>query len=194
MGQDHYCLAAWFTASKCALLDSIYRYTRLSSVSRIYHQRTRWMLFLTDIDTWSLWFVGCLVGYWGFISLQPLTSKGISEWVLTCDGAHSWRLYSAALLGNQAISIMTWYPTQSHYPDTEPTSSCTILSTWVGSDKSLVWLDPWVRIHDLPHVRPVLYRFGHHAPLKARGEDQTFDCRSSQINQNLYNIHICYYY
>ena len=44
---------------------------------------------------------------------------------------------------------MTWYPTRSHYPDTEPTSPCPILimpSTWLGSDKyqfykSLIWLD-----------------------------------------------------
>ena len=44
---------------------------------------------------------------------------------------------------------MTWYPTQSHYPDTRPASPCPILimpSTWLGSDKYqfdklLVWLD-----------------------------------------------------
>ena len=36
-------------------------------------------------------------------------------------------LHSAAPLGNQAGRTMTWYPTQSHYSDTEPTSSCPIL-------------------------------------------------------------------
>ena len=44
---------------------------------------------------------------------------------------------------------MTWYPTQSHYLDTEPTSPYPILimpSTWLESDKyqsykSVVWLD-----------------------------------------------------
>ena len=35
------------------------------------------------------------------------TSKVISGRVPTCDNAHSWRLYSAAQLGNQAVSTMT---------------------------------------------------------------------------------------
>ena len=63
------------------------------------------------------------------------TSKVTSVWVPACGSAHSWQLYSAASLGNQAISTMTWYPTQSHYP--EPNSPCPILitlSTWLGSD------------------------------------------------------------
>ena len=49
------------------------------------------------------------------------TSKVISAWVPTCHRAHSWQLYSAALLGDQTSNTMT-HPTQSHYPDTEPTS------------------------------------------------------------------------
>ena len=77
------------------------------------------------------------------------TSKVISGWVPTCDSGHSWWLHSAAPLRNQAVSTMTWYPTQSHYPDTEPTHPCTIIMmmcTWLGSDKyqfhkSLVWPD-----------------------------------------------------
>ena len=40
--------------------------------------------------------------------------------VPTCDRAHSWQLYSAAPLKNQA---MTEYPTQSHYPNTEQLTS-----------------------------------------------------------------------
>ena len=38
----------------------------------------------------------------------------------------------------QAASTMIQYPTQSHYPDTEPAIPCPILlmpSTWLGSDK-----------------------------------------------------------
>ena len=56
--------------------------------------------------------------------------------VPTCDSAHSLWLYSTASLGHKAT--MTCYPTQSHYPDTEPTSPCPILimpSAWLGSDK-----------------------------------------------------------
>ena len=57
--------------------------------------------------------------------------------------------YSAAPLGHQATSTMIWYPTQSHYRDTEPISPFPILvmpSTCLGSDKyqfykSLVWFD-----------------------------------------------------
>ena len=78
------------------------------------------------------------------------TSNVITEWVQTCDYAHSWELYSAASLGNQADSTMAWYPTQSHYPDTELASPLPLLimpSTLLGGsgkyqfDKSLVWLE-----------------------------------------------------
>ena len=34
------------------------------------------------------------------------TSKIISERVLICDSGHSWRLYSASPLGNQAARTM----------------------------------------------------------------------------------------
>ena len=40
--------------------------------------------------------------------------------------------------GSLTTSIMTWYPIQSFYPNTEPTSPCPILimsSAWLGSDK-----------------------------------------------------------
>ena len=84
------------------------------------------------------------------------TSKIISEWVLTCDSVHSRWLCSAAALGNQAASTMTWYPTQSRYTGINPTSPIPIMpSAWLGSDKyqfykSLIWLDqgldPWVWI------------------------------------------------
>ena len=50
------------------------------------------------------------------------TSKVILGQVMTCASVHSWRLYSAAPLGDQATSTMTWYPTQPQYPDTEPVS------------------------------------------------------------------------
>ena len=46
----------------------------------------------------------------GFVCLLfyvLVTSKVVSEWLSTFDSAHSWRLYSAALLRNQAVSTMT---------------------------------------------------------------------------------------
>ena len=65
------------------------------------------------------------------------------------DSARSWRLYSAALLGNEIAATMIGSPTPSHYPDTKPTSPCPILlvlSYWLALvrndkyqfDKSLV--------------------------------------------------------
>ena len=85
----------------------------------------------------------------------------VIEWVPTSDSAHSWWLYSAAPLWNQTTSTMNWYPTQSHCPDTEPTSPCPILtmqSNWFSSDrfKSCHWFDStrvWTQgfeSHDLP--------------------------------------------
>ena len=50
------------------------------------------------------------------------TSKVVSGWVLTCDSAHSWSVYSAGPLCDEATSNMTLYRTQSHYPDMEPTN------------------------------------------------------------------------
>ena len=51
--------------------------------------------------------------------------------------------------GNHATGTMTWYLTQSHYPDTEPTSPCPILlipsarlrSDKYQFDKLMVWLN-----------------------------------------------------
>ena len=92
------------------------------------------------------------------------TPKVISGWAPTCDSSHSWRLNSAASLGQQAAGTMTCYPTQSHYPHTEPTSPCPILimpSIRLGSNKYQFlshWFDStkvrkcevWIRTRDLP--------------------------------------------
>ena len=55
------------------------------------------------------------------------TSPVISGWELICDSVQSWQLSSAAPLGDQANSTMTWHPTQSNYPDTEATSPYPLL-------------------------------------------------------------------
>ena len=75
------------------------------------------------------------------------TSNFISGQPPTCDGVHSWWLHSAAPLGDQAASTMTWYLIQSHYPDTEcarPCHTITILSIWPGSDKYQFVLNSFV--------------------------------------------------
>ena len=83
---------------------------------------------------------------------QALTSQDLVLWnkVLACDSAHSWQLYGAAPLGHQVTSTMTWYHTQSHYPDTEITSPRPTLinnaerqarERQVSILKPLVWLD-----------------------------------------------------
>ena len=69
----------------------------------------------------------------------------ISGQVSTCDSVASWWLYMVAPLGNQATSIMTWYPTQSYNPETEPISPCPALiipSAWLGGDKCKL-LNDW---------------------------------------------------
>ena len=87
-----------------------------------------------------------MIGYLLEFSILA-TSKVISGWAPTCDSVQSGRLYSP--WRNQDACTLTWYPTQSPYPDTERTSPCFILvmlSAWLRSDKyhfykSLVWLD-----------------------------------------------------
>ena len=76
------------------------------------------------------------VGYW-LLGFYVLVKSGQ---VPTCDNAHSWWFYSATPLGDQTTSTITWYPIQTHYPDTEPTSPCPILinynaDTWLGKGK-----------------------------------------------------------
>ena len=44
---------------------------------------------------------------WLFEFYVLATCNEISGRVLTCDSEHSWRLYSAAFLGDQAASTMT---------------------------------------------------------------------------------------
>ena len=90
-------------------------------------------------------------GCWRCTSWQHL--KVISEWALTCDSAHSLRLGSSTLLRNQVASTSTWYPTQSHYPETGPNSPCLIMqSARLESDKYYIlsyWLDStmvWILI------------------------------------------------
>ena len=76
-----------------------------------------------------------------------LTTYNVISWSIpTCDIAHLSWLYSAIPQGDQAASTITWYPTQSNYPDTEPASHCPILitpCTWLGSDK-YQFLGHWV--------------------------------------------------
>ena len=55
------------------------------------------------------------------------TSKVISGWVATCDSGHAWRLYITIPLGNQAVTIMSKYLTQSKYADSDLSSPCHVI-------------------------------------------------------------------
>ena len=97
------------------------------------------------------------------------TSKVITREVLACDSAHSWQRYSAAPLGDQCSSTMTWYPIQTHYPDTELTSLCSILkmlSVWLGRymyELLGYWFDSttvgtfWYKSYNLPKQKTDVY-------------------------------------
>ena len=79
----------------------------------------------------------CCLFVCGFYLLA--TSSVISGWVLTCDSVHSLNFHSAVPLWYQSPSTMSQFPPQSHYPDTEQTSSGPIVvmpSVTIGSDKS----------------------------------------------------------
>ena len=74
-----------------------------------------------------------------------------------------------------------WYPTQSHYPDTEPARPCPIiimLSTWLGSDKykfykPLVWLDHGFQ-HMISCTRNQCSTNSAIAPSQEKEKDQTY--------------------
>ena len=102
-----------------AFLRQILEGVRHLHAKRIIHLDLKVVVF-----NWPCW-VCCLLLFYVLA-----TSVVISGRVQTCDSAHSWQLYSAALLRDQATSTMTWYPTQSHYPDTQLTSPCLRQVNW----------------------------------------------------------------
>ena len=72
-----------------------------------------WKTKLNSLDTSTAWPLRLFRVAVCLLLFHVLaTSKAISGWTPTCYSAHSWKLYSAALLGNQAVSIMTCHPTQ----------------------------------------------------------------------------------
>ena len=92
---------------------------------------------VTELWQWRHYYYS-LVVRWGMKLLYSCGTSPVGEWVLTCDSAHSWWLYSSASLEHQATSTMTCYPTELHYPDTELTSPFPILimpSARLGSNK-----------------------------------------------------------
>ena len=105
---------------------------------------------------------------WKFMSLQHL--RPYQNWnrlvaVQCCP------------IGKSGCCHMTWYPTQSHYPDPRPTSSCPILimaSTRLGNDKYEFQFDSTGnRTPDLPHARSAIYRFGHRARYYSKSKART---------------------
>ena len=68
------------------------------------------------------------------VALHPSNIWGISARVATWDGLHSWRLYSAALMGHHTASTIIYYPTESLYTDIEPTRYI-MLSARIGGGK-----------------------------------------------------------
>ena len=103
-----------------------------------------WKLWVTQalnrlMEAHHVWDTACV--FVGFYVLA--TSAIISGRVLPCGSVRSRRPYHASLLGDLAISTMTWYPIQSHYHDTNLTSPCLILlmrSTRLRSYKIMIYI------------------------------------------------------
>ena len=101
-----------------------------------------------------------LIG-WLLVFYVLATSKVILGRIPKSDSVHSLWLYSAASLGDQGASIMTYYVTQSHFPGTEPTSPCPILimpSAWLGSDKH-TFISHWFDLNPSSAVSSVIWRW-----------------------------------
>ena len=83
-----------------------------------------------------------MVGCGSFMFWQHLRSYQDWYWPVTVCTHGELYTYSAVPLWDQATSTMIGYPTQPHYPDTEPISHCPILiksSNWLGGDKYTFW-------------------------------------------------------
>ena len=73
-----------------------------------------------------------VLGLINHFTVRPLvTYRGIFGQVPTCDSCPLMAISYDATLWNRTASKLIWYPTQSHYPDTEPTS----LYPYPNSDK-----------------------------------------------------------
>ena len=70
----------------------------------------------------QVWLALCLIGCGRFTSYQHLIRMSVDLW--QCALMVS---FSAGPLEDQATTTMIQYPTQSHYLDLEPNSSCYIL-------------------------------------------------------------------
>ena len=105
---------------------------------------------------------------WMRIKSLSLEFDTLATSKVTYDNVHSWWVYSAGQLGNQAASSLTWYSTQSRCLDTKITSPnpiSLIPSTKLGSDKYQCcnnWFDyNENQTPDLQHGRPALNQFHH---------------------------------
>ena len=87
------------------------------------------------------------------------TSNVLSGWVLTYDSATHDDRYSFLPLGNQTTgTIMTRFPTQSHYPEVELTIPCPMVlrpGARLGSDKYQFYKSLLARTHNRPNALAV---------------------------------------
>ena len=85
-----------------------------------------------------------LIGCWRLKSWQHLRPFEEAYWLVTvCTHSD----FIVLLHWDQAANTLTWYPTQLHYPDSEPISPFPILimlKTWLGNNKYQIksyWFD-----------------------------------------------------
>ena len=111
-----------------------------------------------------------------------------------CECMHSWWLYSAAPLGDEIASTMIWYPTQSHYPDTERSSTCPTLlmpSTRLGSSKYqfLSHCFDSTRVRDSNPISQngerKLYSFGHQVGFLILGDSAIVEFEFVQADKTV---------
>ena len=64
-------------------------------------------------------------------STKAIPNSGWASWsnYQSSDSVHSWQFNRTALLEAQVTVTINWYPTLSHYSNTEPSSSCSTLLT-----------------------------------------------------------------
>ena len=91
----------------------------------------------------------------GWLVVVLARSKVISGWVLTCDSAHSWRIDSAATLGNQVTDTMIRYPALS----------------WHWADQCLPY--PINAEHQARQRQGTLYQLSIHCQVDPQSELQT---------------------
>ena len=133
---------------------------------------------------------------WGsllkWLLIGALNPNKISGFAPTCDSAHLWWHYRVAPLTDQTASTMTWYRTQSHYPNSNLTGLWPIIImpiTWIRSDTFLFLSN----LFDSTRVRTGLFESCDLPKPDFRNVNDLYNMSNRKLLANKHRLNIKYW-